>query len=380
MFESDSNLYIPIPFTDTVVCSGDTLTVPYGVTQNFRSGNNFIVELSNASGSFASGVTTMGTVAAQTGGVYNYVVPHSTTQSNLYRVRVRSTAPLDTAYEEVNIRITTKPQSPTATNNGPVCSGTSLNISSSSTTAGVSYSWSGPGGYTSTAQNPVRNPALTKYSGDYIVTINNNGCISKDTTTAAVDSTPIAITAGNNGPLCVGSDLQLTASNTTAGATYNWSGPSFSNTTQNPTINNVGLANAGVYSVYASLGNCNTATVTTTVCVVNGPCLKNYPCPNDSICGNTTGSATFVATAINPGGSPSYQWYKNGTLVTTTTSNTYTATGIQTGDVFYTKLVPGTGAACTTPVNSNKITMTVMPYIAPSVSISVSPDSTYGVA
>jgi hypothetical protein len=44
--------------------------------------------------------------------------------------------------------------------------------------------------------------------------------------------------------------------------------------------------------------------------------------------------------------------------------------------VFYTKLVPGTGAACTTPVNSNKITMTVMPYIAPSVSISVSPDST----
>ncbi|MBN8669318.1 MAG: T9SS type A sorting domain-containing protein [Chitinophagales bacterium] len=376
MFESDSNLYIPIPYTDTVVCSGDTLTVPYGVTQNFRSGNNFIVELSNASGSFASGVTTMGTVAAQTGGVYNYVVPHSTTQSNLYRVRVRSTAPLDTAYEEVNIRITTKPQSPTATNNGPVCSGTSLNLASSSTTAGVSYSWSGPGGYTSTTQNPVRNPALTKYSGDYIVTINNNGCISKDTTTAAVDSTPIAITAGNNGPLCVGSDLQLTASNTTAGATYNWSGPSFSNTTQNPTINNVGLANAGVYSVYASLGNCNTATATTTVSVVNGPSVNIYPSPNDSICGNTTGSATFVATAINPGGTPSYQWYKNGTLVTTTISNTYTATGIQTGDVFYTKLVPGTGAACNTAVNSNQITMTVMPYIAPSVSISVSPDST----
>jgi hypothetical protein len=376
-FDMDTFLYINQPFTDTIVCSGDTLSIPYGVTQSFRSSNNFIFELSNAAGSFASGVTTLGTLtAAQTGGVYNYVVPHSTTQSNLYRVRVRATAPLDTGTEVANIRITTTPQSPTATNNGPVCSGTSLNLASSSTTAGVSYSWSGPGGYTSTAQNPVRNPGYTKYSGDYIVTISNNGCISKDTTTAAVDSTPIAITAGNNGPLCVGSDLQLTATNTSAGATYNWSGPSFSNTTQNPTINNVGLANAGVYSVYASLGNCNTATVTTTVSVVNGPSVNIYPSPNDSICGNTTGSATFVATAVNPGGSPSYQWYKNGTLVATTTGNTYAATGIQTGDVFYTKLVPGTGAACNTPVNSNQINMTVMPYLTPSVSISVSPDST----
>jgi len=376
-FDLDTFLYIHQPFADTIVCSGDTLSIPYGVTKNFRSSNNFVFELSNAGGSFASGVTTLGTLtAAQTGGVYNYIVPHSTTQSNLYRVRVRSTAPIDTAYELTNVRITTTPQSPTANNNGPVCSSNPLNLASSSTTAGVSYSWSGPSGYTSTAQNPVRNPALTKYSGDYIVTITNANCISKDTAIVVVDSTPIAITAGNNGPLCVGSDLQLTASNTTAGATYNWSGPSFSNTTQNPTINNVGLANAGVYSVYASLGNCNTATATTTVSVVNGPSVNIYPSPNDSICGNTTGSATFVATAINPGGSPSYQWYKNGTLVTTTISNTYTATGIQKGDVFYTKLVPGTGAACNTAVNSNQITMTVMPYLTPSVSISVSPDST----
>ncbi|MBN8669371.1 MAG: SBBP repeat-containing protein [Chitinophagales bacterium] len=376
-FEVDTFLYIHQPFTDTVVCSGDTLSIPYGVTQNMRTSNNFVFELSNASGSFASGVTTMGTVtASQTGGVYNWVVPHSTAQSNLYRVRARSTGPIDTAYEQANIRITTTPQSPTATSNSPLCSGNVLNLASGSTTTGVSYSWIGPNGFISTAQNPSRNAAPTKYSGDYIVTITNANCISKDTAIVVVDSTPIAITAGNNGPLCAGSDLQLTASNTTAGATYNWSGPSFSNTTQNPTINNVGLANAGVYSVYASLGNCNTATVTTTVSVVNGPSVNIYPSPNDSICGNTTGSATFVATAINPGGTPSYQWYKNGTLVTATISNTYTATGIQTGDVFYAKLVPGTGAACNTAINSNQINMTVMPYLTPSVSISVSPDST----
>ncbi len=375
MFESDTNLYIPIPFTDTIVCSGDTLTVPYGITQNFRSGNSFIVELSNASGSFGSGVTTMGTIAAQTGGVYNYVVPHSTTQSNLYRVRVRSTAPLDTAYEEVNIRITTKPQSPTATNNSPVCSGTSLNLASSSTTVGVSYSWVGPNGFSSSVQNPVRNPALTKYSGDYIVTISNNGCISKDTTTAAVDSTPIAVTASNNGPLCAGSDLQLTATNTTSGAVYHWSGPSFSSGVQNPSISSAPVSASGTYSVYASLGSCNSSTGTTTVSVVNGPGVSIYPSPRDTVCGNPTGTVTFVATAVNPGGTPSYQWYKNGVQIATTTSNTYTATGVQTSDVYYAKLVPGSGAACTTPVNSNKITMTVMPYITPTVSISVSPDS-----
>jgi len=373
-FDVDTAVYINQPFADTVVCSGDTLSIPYGVTQNFRTANNFIFELSNATGSFASGVTTLGTLtAAQTGGVFNYVVPHSTTQSSLYRVRVRATAPLDTGTEVANIRITTTPQSPTATNNGPVCSGNPLNISSSSTTAGVTYSWSGPSGYTSTAQNPVRTPSLTKYSGDYIVTITNNGCISKDTTTAAVDSTPIAITAGNNGPLCVGSDLQLTATNSTLGATYHWSGPSFSNTTQNPTINNAGLANAGVYSVYASLGSCNTATVTTTVSVVNGPSVSIYPSPKDTICGNPTGSATFNASSTGGAG---YQWYKNGSVIPGATGTTYAATGIQTGDVFYVKLTPGTGAACNTPVNSNHITMTVMPYVTPSVTITVSPDST----
>jgi hypothetical protein len=37
----------------------------------------------------------------------------------------------------------------TSVNNGPLCPGTTLNLTSS---GGVSYSWSGPGGYTSTAQ------------------------------------------------------------------------------------------------------------------------------------------------------------------------------------------------------------------------------------
>ncbi len=376
-FAVDTGVYIVQPFTDTVVCSGDTLSIPYGVTQSFRTTNNFVVQLSNASGSFASGVTTLGTLTgAQNGGVYNWVVPHGTTQGTAYRVRILATAPVDTATMEYNIRISTTPQTVNATSNTPVCSGNTINLSSSTVTSGVAYSWAGPQGFTSTLQNPTRANARTNHSGSYIVTFTNGGCISKDTTTVVVDSTPVAITASNTGPYCAGSDIQLNATNTTAGATYTWAGPaSFSSSLQNPVINIGTLSNTGTYTVYAVLGSCSTAVANTVVSVVAGPTVNIYPSPNDTVCGNVTGNANFTAIPANAGTGFGYQWYKNGNPIAGATNATYAATGVLSGDVYNVKLIPGSGAPCNTPVNSNSIAMTVLPFVTPGVTITVNPDS-----
>jgi hypothetical protein len=80
-----------------------------------------------------------------------------------------------------------------------------------------------------------------------------------------------APTAGNNGPLCAGQDLQLTCS-PVSGATYSWTGPNgFASTLQSPTIPAVTVADAGDYTVTATVAGCPPASATTTVAVSASP-------------------------------------------------------------------------------------------------------------
>lgn len=267
------------------------------------------------------------------------------------------------------------PQKPVANNDTSLCTGATLNLSATTATSGVSWAWTGPNSYNSTAQNPSRTGMTTADAGNYIVTATLNGCSRRDTTNATVFGITAIPTAGNSGPYCIGSDIELTATSI-PGATYTWSGPNgFTSNVRNPIIPAATLAFAGTYSVYATVNGCNGNASTTTVSMVTGPTVNIYPSPNDTVCGNTTGSATFNAVPAGAGTGFGYQWYKNGNPIAGATNNTYAATGIQTGDVYNVKLIPGVGAPCTTPVNSNSIQMTVLPFVTPSATITVTPDS-----
>lgn len=207
------------------------------------------------------------------------------------------------------------PNTPTVTNNGPLCVGNNLNLTSSAY-AGGTYSWTGPNGFTSSQQNPTIPVVLNSYAGSYTVTITANGCTSgAGSTTVTINNVPGTPTAGNNGPLCGGQSLSLTAT-AIAGATYSWSGPNgFTSTSQNPTRSPITTADAGNYSVIATVNGCPsqagvtyvaiTTLTPTPVAASNGPLCpgQNLQLTASSVPGATyawTGPNSFTSTQQNP--------------------------------------------------------------------------------
>ena len=145
---------------------------------------------------------------------------------------------------------------------------------------------------------------------------------------------PAAPTAGSNSPVCTGSTILLT-SNTVAGATYAWTGPStFTSSLEDPSRPTSTLSMAGTYSVTVTVAGC-TSTFGTVAVVVSGsvvPTNAIVASPSGAICAGT--SVTFTASAGGGGTTPTYQWQVNGSNVgtggTTYTSNTLTSGQIVT--------------------------------------------------
>src|SRR6185295_10797332 len=99
----------------------------------------------------------------------------------------------DTVCQTINVvsdtTATCIPPIVTASNNGPLCAGGTLNLSSTGGSA-TAYTWTGPNGFTSTLQNPVISDINTSASGTYTVTVSNEpGCSAFSTTSVVIHST-----------------------------------------------------------------------------------------------------------------------------------------------------------------------------------------------
>lgn len=169
--------------------------------------------------------------------------------------------------------------------------------------------------------------------------------------------------ASNNGPICEGATLSLVGE-LVGGSTYTWNGPNtFTASVQNPSITPVTLAANGIYSV--SINSYGCITNFTTNAIINSTVSPSAIAVAAStiICAGSL--ASFTATSTNGGTGPTYQWQVNGTNAGTGT--VFSSSGLNNGDVVSVELT--SNAACTSPltVNSNSITITVNPTVAPTV-------------
>ena len=73
------------------------------------------------------------------------------------------------------------PAAPVIISKTPLCAGTTLSLSTTTTFPGAVYSWTGPMGFTSNQQNPSISNANIRMSGQYKLAVARNGCISAPT-------------------------------------------------------------------------------------------------------------------------------------------------------------------------------------------------------
>jgi hypothetical protein len=212
---------VPVPnaSANSPLCAGQTLhlSASGGATYQWTGPNNFTSNINNPA---------ISAVSLNNQGYYYVEV---TNQNGC------------TATDSVEVIISSS-FVPVASADTP-CAGNALHLQASS---GSSYLWSGPGGFSSSLQNPVRANVDTSDAGFYTVTITDaSGCIGSASVNALVYSRPV-VTASNDGPVCQGSDVHLSVNSSDS---YLWTGPdNFISFLQDPTVTNVTLSDTGNFS------------------------------------------------------------------------------------------------------------------------------------
>jgi hypothetical protein len=102
----------------------------------------------------------------------------------------------------------------TITNNGPLCVGGALNITSNPSNGQTPYTfnWSGPASFSSSLQSPTRPSLLTTHSGTYSLTLTDaNSCVFLGSTSVIVNAFPTLNISTSSTTICTNNSLTLTA-------------------------------------------------------------------------------------------------------------------------------------------------------------------------
>ncbi len=137
---------------------------------------------------------------------------------------------------------------------GSACTGGNILLVA---TGGTSYVWSGPGGFSSTQQNPVIPNASTANNGTYTCVVTDaSGCSGSATVSVAVSPGP-QVTATGGGTICNGGSLNLQATASIPG--------SGGNTGVNATVFNIPDANTTGITSPISISGSTTASAVVAV-------------------------------------------------------------------------------------------------------------------
>ncbi len=266
-----SQINASFTISDATVCMGETITF----TSTSTSTAGFATWTWNFGGGTPSSGSTQGphTITFSSPGNYNITLEVTDTNG----VSDDITLPV-TIYNVPTIG---------ASNNGPLCESGNLSLSAY---GGTSYLWTGPNGFTSTANPATVNNINTGHFGTYTVLVTDaNGCQNTTTTTLTTGTSPTVTVNGTN-VLCNGESsgyASTTVTGGTPGYTYLWSPSNNTNAIAN------GLA-AGNHSVVVT--DASGCKVTGNV-VISEPALLGVTiATTTSYCTSNTGTATATVT------------------------------------------------------------------------------------
>ncbi len=231
------------------------------------------------------------------------------------------------------------------------CGTQSATLTGNSTTPNVTYSWTGPGGFTSSLPNPSVNMV-----GNYVLTVSApNGCMATSTAVVAGDFAPPNISVSGGTISCVASATTIMGNSTTTGATFQWTGPSgFMSSQQNPSVTALGnyiltvtAPNGCTSSATATVNGNNTLPVVTTTGGTITCTTLNIPLSATSSASNSTYSWSGPGGYSATGAMPATPATVNGTYTVTVTDVASTCSATATATVGLNNTAPGATASVT---------------------------------
>ena len=342
-----------------------------------NSDNEFILELSDANGSFSNATELARDDSKNTtfDFYFQFSLPQDT-RGEGYRLRVRSTSPAVVGpasvpypmyYLDINSALTIRPQGQADFGDGTaeVCDGNSItlevyNLSNADT---YQYNW-----YRSGTPLAETGPSITvTQSGMYNVEIDYGACSgSGNTLSNLIDLTAgtslgVAINPPANTALCSGETLALEANITGQGLTYTWFKDGAAITS--PTVDDSSyLVDAGIVGFEGDYQ---------VEIFGAGACLER------SAAVVITNAGNFTVTRDNPGNmvvlpgqditlsistdasGETYQWYRDGNPVSGATTSTLVVSDAETGTYF--ARVTLSGGSCTNTSIDSEPTTVVAP-------------------
>lgn len=341
--------------------NGATLTLKINGTKYFQD------EISNTNFShFTNGYQVWQKIC------FNWIPSNTTADIEIWDSGASNPSGYDFGIDNISFQLAQLPSTTTASNNSPVCTGSTLNLTTPGT-PGATYSWTGPNGFSSTSQNPSITNVTTAASGTYSVTVTIAGCgSSSGTTTVSILSSPTVTVNPQNFVLCPGSSgATLTAS---GASSYTWS-PSSGLSSTTGSVVTASPSSITTYTVTGTGSNGCTATATATVKVdpvlnISISAFSNV-CAGAPVTSTVSGGTSPYAYSWNPGGqtTANISTLATGTYTLTVTDNggctsTATTTFTVNPDCCYLSASCTNPVVVTTPASSSSYTFSNNPCIS----------------
>ena len=248
------------------------------------------------------------------------VQPFSIADAGMYQVMVKVDNCIHQS-EEFEIEILETPDlAPNFSLTQP-CEGGELSLNSNTITGAqnATYSWTGPNGFTSNAQNPIIPNTTIAHNGSYVLTmLAENGCQkSQSFDVEFITAIPEAPAAFANGPICEEGNVILTIQNPPTGSTiaYEWKNGNgiVVGNTEVLTMGATDPLMISPFSVKVIADGCESDLSNPIEVTIENPATPELTINSDFLC---EGESLSLNASLYNGQSTSYLWYfDNGSSV-----------------------------------------------------------------